>query len=197
MSERRDWTRVVARMAGGEQAALAELYDGTNSLLYGTALRYLGDPADAEEAVLDAYLQAWRTAARFDASRASVVTWLLMLVRSRSLDRLRARVARERVETAGLEGVEELRPARDLGSDKGAAERRRVMEDALAALPTAQREVLRLALFSGLSQSEVAVQLTTPLGTVKTRMRQGLIRVRDHLKARFGSDEAIRVQLSA
>lgn len=196
MTNDSNWPLYVTRMAAGEQEALAALYDETHRLAYGLALRYLTDPAEAEEVVLDAYFHAWRSAAQFDPRRGSVLAWITMLVRSRSLDRLRSRAARRRMEEPGLPVREPVCPRSQPEEQRAAAGRGRVLREALAGLGTPQREVLALALLEGLTQSEIARRLTAPLGTVKTRMRQGLMRVREGLLERFGSEGAVRDQLS-
>jgi len=176
---------LVARMADGDDAALASLYDHHGRLAYSLAFGILGDGADAEEAVADAFLQAWTSAPTFDPSRATVAGWLTMMVRTRALDRLRSRRRRgaliERV--AQFEGVDAVRPAAMEEAD-ARAERSQAGERvaaALATLPPAQRKVIELAFFGGLSHSEIAAQLGEPLGTVKTRIRSAMEKLRSLL----------------
>lgn len=177
------WADCVERAAGGDATALAELYDGTAPLVYGLALRILGDAGAAEEITTDAYMQAWRQAVRFDATRGTVVRWLLTIARSRALDRLRA-AAGDRTRRAPLDAA---RHVRDGGPGPEhvavAGERRRRVRLALATLSREQREAVELAYFRGLSHSEIAAHLGAPLGTVKTRIRIAMDRLRAALDA--------------
>lgn len=173
---------LVRRAAAREEAALAELYDRYSPLLLAVARRILGATGDAEEVLQEAFFQAWLQADRYDPGRSSVSTWLVLIARSRALDRLRARQTRERAaEAAGQEP-----PARDPSSGGDGhvlhAERRRRVRGALSELPPEQREVLDLAFFGGLSQSEIAAQTGTPLGTVKTRALLGMKKLRQALR---------------
>jgi RNA polymerase sigma-70 factor, ECF subfamily len=178
------WTSLVARMAVGDQEALARLFDETGSLVYGLSLRMLRNREDADEILLDVYGRAWRNAATFDPNRGSVRSWLVMMARSLAIDRIRAGAARvERVE-AFSDQIE----ATASGDDPEAATDQRRARDriraALSQLPAEQRETVELAFFSGYTHSELAGVLGQPLGTVKTRIRLGLIRLRELLKER-------------
>ncbi len=170
----------VHRMASGDAAGLSDLYDRHARGLFSLSLRIVQDQGEAEEVVQDVFAQAWRQAARFDASRGAVVAWLLMMARSRSVDRLRAR--------AGRPPLQEDDPAllRDLADGAVAedirvvsAEQARRVRAALLVLPILQRAVIELAFFEGLTHAEIAEQLEQPLGTVKTRIRLGLSKLRD------------------
>jgi RNA polymerase sigma-70 factor (ECF subfamily) len=169
-------------MATGDDRALAELYDRHGRLAYSLAFSILGDGAEAEEAVADAFLQVWNSAATFDPQRSSAAGWLTMIVRTRALDRLRSRRRRgalvERV--ALLEGVDVARPASSEDPALSAEQRdvREKVAAALAILPPPQRKVIELAFFGGLSHSEIAQELGEPLGTVKTRIRSGMEKLR-------------------
>jgi RNA polymerase sigma factor (sigma-70 family) len=168
---------LVALIARGEEWALTELYDHHGRLAYGLALRIIRDPAHAEDAVQDAFLAVWRTAARFTAERSKASTWLLTLVHRRAVDIVR-REQRRRAEP--IENVEA--PAGE-ATDEAVwlrFERERVQE-ALRALPDAQREALELAYYGGFTQSELADRLGQPLGTIKSRMFAGLSRLRELL----------------
>ena len=171
----------VRRAANGEQAGLAALYDQTSYLVYGVALRILRDPADAEEVTLDVFLQVWRSAARFDPQRASASTWLTMLARSRSLDRLRSGMTRKSREAAIDEASESA--SKDAVPEQQTIlkfQRQRV-QAAMANLEPEQRQTIELAFFGGLTHSELAKKLGQPLGTVKTRIRLGLMKLRQAL----------------
>jgi RNA polymerase sigma-70 factor (ECF subfamily) len=160
-------------------------------VVFSFALRILGDRAEAEEILTDVFLQAWRGAAGFDRTRGTVPGWLITLCRSRAIDRLRARGRREAaLETlarAGAAAGAPGGPAAAGGPDEAAdigARRRRVVA-ALAGLSQSQRRAIELAYYGGLSQSEIAARLGEPLGTIKTRIRQGLMALRETLALQF------------
>ncbi len=178
---------LLARMAAGDERALGELYGRHGSTAYALALAIVGERADAEEVVGDAFGQAWRTAAQFDPGRGSVAAWLATITRTRALDLVRARGRRaraiERAAQASGEGL--AAPLSRTGDppDRGVErqEARRLVQRSLAELPEAQRRVIELAYFGGLTQTEIAAELNEPLGTVKTRMRAGMEKLRGSL----------------
>ena len=170
----------IEQMARGNQSALGELYDRHGRLIYSLALRVLRDQGDAEDVVQEVFLQAWREAARFDLTRGNVVAWLVMVTRSRSIDRLRRRQARPQLAAKSEpDGRVDESPRVDVQMEwqSRAAEVRRALET----LPLLQRVAVELAFFEGLTHAEIAEQLEVPLGTVKTRVRQGLLKMRDCL----------------
>ena len=171
----------VRRTAQGEEEALAILYDETNRLVYGLALRILGEPADAEEVTLDVYTQVWRNARGFDPQRGNVTAWLVMLTRSRAIDRLRSGAGRKEREEP-LEWLPDL-PASAESPEQASvsSQQRRWVRAALAELSPEQREAIELAFFGGLSHGELAARLGQPLGTVKTRIRSGMMKLREVL----------------
>jgi RNA polymerase sigma-70 factor (ECF subfamily) len=169
---------LVSAMAVGDQEALAALNQRYGRALCAVADRMLRDKADAEEVAADVLWQLWREASRFDRSRGSVGAWIMMTVRSRAIDRIRARKAREPRGPDVAEPIAVNDPSNEIHS----AERRRKVETALASLNDGERDLLQLAYFSDLSQSEIAERTSLPLGTVKSRMRSGLIRLRDALR---------------
>jgi len=177
-------SQLVSRMAAGEDGALGDLYDRYGRTLYALALAIVREPADAEEVVVDAFGQAWRSAASFDAARGSVGAWLATIARSRALDTVRARGRRarahERAAQLSDDGI--AAPIATVGPDpaRGAerSEAGRLVAQALAALPVPQRTAIELAYFEGLSQSEIAERLAEPLGTIKTRIRTGMEKLR-------------------
>jgi RNA polymerase sigma-70 factor (ECF subfamily) len=171
---------LVSAMAAGDQDALATLNQRYGRALSAVAARILRDEADAEEVAADVLWQLWREAARFDRGRGSVGAWIMMTVRSRAIDRLRARKARE--PRAGDPAEPAAAVTNDPSNEIHSAERRSKVEGALATLNDGERDLLRLAYFSDLSQSEIAERTSIPLGTVKSRMRAGLIRLRDTLR---------------
>ena len=175
------WKESVRRCALKEGAALGKLYDESSSLVYSVALRVLGNEADAEEVTLDVYLQVWRTAPGYDPARGSVTSWLVTVTRSRSIDKLRWRATRTRMEEP-LEGYVEVRTeVIDPEEQTVMSQERRRIINAMKALTQDQRQALELAYFSGLSHSELAARLELPLGTVKTRIRSGIIKMRELL----------------
>lgn len=178
---------LITRAGGGEEAAIAELYDRYGSVLYAVAYRVVGGRADAEDVVVEAFAQAWRDATRFEASRGSVVAWLIMIARSRALDVVRARGRRDRITASAAVAEPESPPAMGAwrpqpGEALDHAERREQVSRAMAALSPPQREAIELAYFEGLSQSEIAERLREPLGTVKTRVRLGMQKLRESLR---------------
>ncbi len=175
------WWSYVGRCAGEDQTALAALYDESSSLVYALVLRMLGNTADAEEVTIDVYMQVWRTAGSYDGSRGSVTAWLLTLARSRAIDRVRSRSGRMQHEREFPERFEVPACTASQEAETEGNERRRRVLAALATLTVEQREVVELAYFSGLSHSELAGKLGQPLGTVKTRIRLGMMKLRKEL----------------
>lgn len=172
---------LIAKTAQGDEAALGALYDGTSSQLYGLALRVLDDPQAAEEVVLDVYMQVWKQAKQFDLKRGKPIVWLAVLTRSRAIDRVRAGQA-ERSRRESLDVLEEqCDPSNNPEVSTAEGEQRCLVERALASLPLDQREVIDLAYFGGLSQSEISSKIGEPLGTVKTRIRLGMMKLRNIL----------------
>jgi RNA polymerase sigma-70 factor (ECF subfamily) len=169
---------LMQRSSRGDEAAFAELYDATSARAYGLALRVVRNPAHAEEVLQEAYLDAWRTSSRFDPGRGSAIGWLLTIVHRKAVDRVRsaeaatARDATYHRETRPVEHDSTLEAAH------ASLEGQRV-RGAVAGLTSAQREAVELAFFSGYTHTEVATMLDIPVGTAKTRIRDGLIRLRD------------------
>ncbi len=180
-----DDAALVRRMAAGDESALGLLYDRWSPLLHSVARRILSDPDDAEEVLEETFWQAWRQAGRYEEGRGGVSTWLTMMVRSRALDRVRARgrVREERwavlPEPSTAEGLADAPAAPDAFAEQ--SEERRLIQAAVAQLPPEQRETVELAYFRGMSQSEIAAALGQPLGTVKTRARLALQKLRESL----------------
>jgi RNA polymerase sigma-70 factor (ECF subfamily) len=177
--------QLIADMAQGDERAASMLYDRHGAVLYGLALRMVGEPADAEEVVLDAFAQAWRDAGRYDTSRGSVAGWLTTITRTRALDLMRARGRRAKMTDTATATLDE--PVA-MGSGFTApdvqvqdTERAVAVKSALDQLPVPQRQAIELAFFEGLTHHEVADRLREPLGTVKTRIRLGMQKLRDTL----------------
>lgn len=162
---------LLRRIEAGDRAALADLYDQHAPLVNALCLRILRDRAEAEEVLQEVFLQAWRQAGRYDPARGSVTSWLAVIARSRALDRLRRRAARrEAPEEAIPVTIEMPRTAEAIA-----------VREALQALPPTQRRALELAYYEGLTQVEIAERTGQPLGTIKTRMRTALLRLREAL----------------
>jgi RNA polymerase sigma-70 factor (ECF subfamily) len=179
--QERQWELLIAQVAQGDQQALGTLYDATCSLVYGLALRMLGNTGTAEEVTLDVYTHVWQQAATYDPQRGAPSAWLFMLTRSRAIDRLRRRTQEERT-MASFEHIEVPEGMVTPEESSEVAERRRLVQAAFTALPAEQREVLELAYFAGLSHHEIATQLGLALGTVKTRIRLGMTKLRESLQ---------------
>lgn len=174
-TELADLLRLCAR---GDEAAFAQLYDATSARVYGLVLRVVRDPAQAEEVTQEAYLEIWRTATRFDPKRGSALSWLMTIGHRKAVDRVRSAEASSRRDTTYHR---EDRPVeRDVTAEAATAslEATRVRQ-ALQELTAVQREALELAYFGGYTHTEVATMLDLPVGTAKTRIRDGLIRLRD------------------
>ena len=186
-SERdQDLVSLVERVAAGDQAALATLYDATNRFIYSLILRVLGDMGTAEEVLIDVYTQLWRQAASYDANRGAPLAWMATIARSRAIDRLRSGWQdQHRKESLDVLGDA---PANTANPEESAAasERQRLVREALNLLTPEQRRVIELAYYSGLSHSEIAEKLNQPLGTVKTRTRLGMMKLREALAPLLG-----------
>lgn len=182
-SEReQDWTALIARIASGDQQAMSLLYNGTNRLIFGLILRILGDRSMAEEVLLDVYAQVWRQAERYDTSRGAPLGWITTIARSRAIDRLRSE--RHNLQQDELNEATTSEPARASNPETATAmsEMREIVKAALDGLPPEQREVIELSYYSGFTQTEIAERLGQPLGTIKTRTRLGMIKLREVLR---------------
>ena len=171
----------LAQMARGDHAGLEDLYDRHARLVYSLALRILRQQADAEDIVQEVFSQAWRQADRYNRARGTVVAWLLTLTRSRAIDRLRGRRSEPAAAADDLTGIDRADPAVLPEEQLVDAGRAAQVRGALDALPLLQRIVIELAFFEGLTHVEISKRLELPLGTVKTRIRQGLLSMRDRL----------------
>ena len=170
---------LLKAVARGDEQALAQLYDSYRLILFGLLVRILNSREEAEDVLQEVFLQVWRRARDFDETRGKPFTWLVTLARSRAIDRLRSLGARDRVAQASVrEAAEEVS---DAARDTFRSEQRALVTSALSQLPEEQKRPLVLAYFDGLTQSEIAAKLGAPLGTVKTRMRAGMIKLRELL----------------
>lgn len=183
-----DFVALLGQVAEGDQSALTTLYDATSRLVFGLVLRIINDRSTAEEVLLDVYTQVWRQATSYDSKRGAPLAWMMTIARSRAIDRLRAG-KQEQLHKEPLDSVGELRSKGQSPEDATEiSERQKIVREALDTLSTEQREVLELAYFSGLSHSEIALQLGQPLGTVKTRTRLGMMKLRELLKPVLGGN---------
>ncbi len=178
---------LVERMASGDGTALRTLYDQHGRGMFSLAMRMLRSQEDAEDLVQEVFVQAWRQAGRYDASRGTVAAWLLVQTRSRAIDKLRSRRTRpEGIEAAGVL-AQQRDPAAGADVEAVRLEQADAVRRALDGLPHPQRVALELAYYDGLTHVEIAERLEEPLGTVKTRIRQGLLRLRDALTSGGGT----------
>jgi len=169
---------LLRRCARGDEESFATLYDLTARRVHGLVLRVVRDPAQAEEVTQEVYLQAWRTASRYDEQKGSALSWLMTLAHRRAVDRVRAAESASRQDTTYHQRTHTVPHDTTAEAAETSIEARRV-RTALAELTTVQREALELAYFGGYTHTEVATMLDLPVGTAKTRIRDGLIRLRD------------------
>lgn len=176
-----DLAELLRAGARGDEGSFARFYDLTSARAWGLALRVLRNPAHAEEVLQEAYLRAWRQSSRFDPTRGSAAAWLLTIVHRAAVDRVRSAEASARRDQDFHDQAQALsEPDATAAAVESGLEARRV-RTAVATLTPLQREAVELAYFGGYTHTEVAGMLEIPLGTAKTRIRDGLIRLRDAL----------------
>ncbi|HEU4438792.1 MAG TPA: sigma-70 family RNA polymerase sigma factor [Methylomirabilota bacterium] len=173
---------LIAAIATGDRDAFSRFYDLAAPLAYGLIRRVLRDPDAAAEVLQEVFWQVWKEAAQYDPKRGSPEAWLVMRAKTRAIDRLRSMRRRDRTFVAPMDESMARRDDPPGESPAGMAEDRGLVRGALAQLPEPQRRVIELAFFDGLTQSEIASKLGEPLGTVKTRARLGLERLRGALR---------------
>jgi RNA polymerase sigma-70 factor (ECF subfamily) len=179
--QEQDLAQLIFQIAEGNEPSLSIFYDSTKHLVYGLTLRILGNVAEAEEATIDVYMHVWHKASDYNPERGMPSAWLLTLTRSRAIERLRSSARRR-----SLEGPIETdipNPAANPEEKVLETERRRIVQDAFTKLAPQQRQAIELAYFLGFSQSEIAAQLGHPIGTVKSWIRSGMIRLRELLSS--------------
>ena len=172
---------LIQRAAAQDREAFSQLYDRFSALVFSLAMRMLRAQTDAEDLLQEVFMQVWRQAGSYNQERGSPEAWIINIARSRAIDKLRSMRRRDRSfvltnDPAGAESPDNIETA------AGDTEARLAMTSALGYLPEAQRKVLELAYYDGLSQSEIAERLNEPLGTVKTRIRAGIQHLREILK---------------
>jgi len=181
---------MIARIGRGDETAFDALYDRLSGPLYSLALKMLDDAADAQDALQDAFLQIWSRAGTYDPDQSSVFSWSVLLTRSRVIDRLRARSRRLRVVVPATDVEEDHPEASDASVAESAADTTGRKDEAarvrsiLNSLPAEQREAIELAFFTDLTHHEIAAHLGQPLGTIKARIRRGLLKVRERFHTR-------------
>lgn len=175
---------LIARVGKGDQQAFESLYDRSSSLLFSLAVRILGDREEATDLLQEVYLEVWRKGVRYDPARGAPIGWLITLTRSRAIDRLRACASRGLGRTDSIEaaGAAELPDGRGTPFEAAAdRELRQVVAAALASLPKAQQQAVELAYYEGLSHTEIAERLNEPVGTIKTRIKLGMTKLKASL----------------
>ncbi|MSU22743.1 MAG: sigma-70 family RNA polymerase sigma factor [Opitutus sp.] len=180
--------RLLGRVAQGDRTAFGELYDRFSRPLYATALRVVSDATEAQDIVHDVFVTLWEKASSFDRDRGTAFAWAVTLVRHRAIDRVRTRRRRAELLAASAPadlGYEEHAPGSSADDRALLTDQAGAVRAAVAELPVEQKRALELAFFSGLTQQEIAARLSEPLGTVKARIRRGLLKLRDTLARRL------------
>jgi RNA polymerase sigma-70 factor, ECF subfamily len=178
-----DDTDLVALIARRDESALSALYDRYSRLAFSLAMRIVGERTLAEEITADSFVSVWRAAGSFTEERGRFVTWLMSVVRHRAIDELRRLNVRPEGSSVELnEALQSTSLPDGLDDLMDVRQRQVIVRSALASLPAPQRQALELAYFGGLTQQEIADKTGTPLGTIKTRMRLGLLKMRDELR---------------
>ena len=175
---------MMRRLSGGDEAAFAAFYRRFSPGLFSMVYQILQDQKESEDVLQEAFVQMWKKAATYDASRSGLFTWAVMISRNRAIDRLRSRQRRFRTVEAATAELEAVPPEGGEQADTllGQFEERTRVRSALVKLPAPQREAIDLAFFGGMTQLEISDKLGTPLGTVKARIRRGLLALRDVLE---------------
>ena len=173
--------QLLRRIASGDRPALAEFYDQVAGPLFSTATRILGDAHEAEEVVQDVFVQIWEKAATFDAALGSPFTWAMRITRNRAIDRLRSRQRRTKLAAQFQENFEITAGGENAAAELG-EEAVGQIRSTVGSLPADQRRVIEMAFFGGLTHVEIAEALGEPLGTVKARIRRGMLKLRESLQ---------------
>jgi RNA polymerase sigma-70 factor, ECF subfamily len=175
--------RLISQIAGGDEAAFGMLYERFSSSLYGMAFRMMNDAKEAEDVLQEGFTYIWRKAASYDSSRSTPFAWAVMIVRNKAIDRLRIRQRQERLHDKVITEGAFFQEQDETSADQPTLrERGALVRSALQQIPPEQRQALELSFFGGLTHEQIAERLATPLGTIKARIRRGLLRLRDCLK---------------
>ena len=172
---------LISRIADGDESAFATLYQRLSSSLYGMAYRMTNDAKEAEDVLQEGFTYIWRRARSFDPSRSTPFAWAVMIVRNKAIDRLRVRQRSERLRERAEQSLVQERDESS-AEEPALRERSAIVRSALQQIPQEQREALELAFFGGLTHEQIADRLTIPLGTIKARIRRGLLKLRDVLQ---------------
>ena len=178
---------LLRRVAQGDKAAFGEFYDRFSRPLYATALRIVQDTAEAQDIIHDVFVIVWEKAGTFEAQRGSAFSWVVTLVRNRAIDRVRSRKRRHELLSASAPsdlGYHEEAAGRSADQEATFGDEARAVRAAMASLSPDQKKAVELAFFGGMTQEEIARSLGEPLGTVKARIRRGLLKLRDSLASR-------------
>jgi RNA polymerase sigma-70 factor, ECF subfamily len=179
---------MLSRVGHGDQAAFSALYDRLSGPLYSLAFKMLGDASDAQDALQEVFVQIWSRAKTYDPEKSSVFSWAVLLTRSRTIDRLRARDRRLRVVAGSAADEARFAEAADASTVESAADTVNKNDEAahvrslLNNLPEEQRQAIDLAFFGHLTHHEIAARLSQPLGTIKARIRRGLLKLREQIR---------------
>lgn len=188
VSRNEDDVRLFVRIKEGDQAAFAELYDRYSPLLYALVLRIVRETTEAEDVLQEVFLSIWNKASSFDEAKGSVYTWIVTIARRKAIDRLRSKELVNRGERLDSDAIAVIPDAAYATNPLNATignEYEALMQTALATLSPEQRTVIEMSYYDGYTQEQIAQRLQVPLGTVKTRMRQGLIKLREYLHDRL------------
>jgi len=181
-NELRD-TELLRKISGGDRLAFAEFYDRHSVLMFSVASRILNDPAEAEDVLQEAFMQIWEKAAKFDSQLGRASSWAAILVRNRAIDRIRSTQRRTRLaQEAGPELAFAAAESSTANEIVHGAEKAKLIQSAIGVLPADQRKAIEMAYFSGLTHTEISEKLQEPLGTIKARIRRGLLRLREQLE---------------
>lgn len=176
---------LMRRVVGGDESAFSSFYNRLAPGLFSLIYHILQDQKASEDVLQESFVQMWKKAATYDAERSSVFTWAVMITRNKAIDRVRARQRRSRASEAAIAEAETLSGDQGLHADdlSHRGEERARIRQALSKLPELQRRALDLAFFRGLTQAEISTELSAPLGTVKARIRRGLLALREILRS--------------
>jgi|SRR5579862_2906772 len=174
---------LLRQIAAGDRAAFADFYDRHSTLMFSVACRILNDPGEAQDVLQEVFVQIWEKAGRFDSRLGKASSWAVALVRNKSIDRTRASQRRTRLaESAQADQAVTTQLSPSVNETIHGSENAKLIQSAIDELPSEQRHAIELAYFSGLTHDEISTKLNEPLGTIKARIRRGLLKLRDQLE---------------